>query len=81
MTFELKWDEAAVKAAFEKIATEEPDPGVARLAQLFESGAAAEDGDDGEELSEEARPQPIGRCPKCGAPWYARTGFCGGCGK
>lgn len=22
---------------------------------------------------------PVAKCPKCGAPWYVLTGFCGGC--
>jgi hypothetical protein len=25
------------------------------------------------------RSVPVGRCPRCGAPWYTLTGFCGGC--
>lgn len=35
----------------------------------------------GGELDEERpEPKPVGRCPRCGAPWYTlEAGFCGGC--
>lgn len=35
--------------------------------------AGEQDGQGAEEAA------PIGNCPKCGAPWFAHNGFCGGC--
>jgi hypothetical protein len=37
--------------------------------------------EDDERRAEKETPQPVAKCPKCGADWFTTgAGFCGSCG-
>jgi DNA-directed RNA polymerase subunit M/transcription elongation factor TFIIS len=57
----------------------EVDPDGPAVGHAYVHSWVCKHGKDDETPCGECEPTPIGKCPKCGRPFYSTEGYCGGC--